>query len=376
VNKVGRITDKVLQKNAEAMEILCGIARGEGISLPPATKDQQPDLRVSRDARAAERLPVKARIHYMIGNHDWYYHLPGPGMDRIRERLVNAMGLSNKASPFPYVPSESEMIGDVLKLHSVFGRHGDYYDPYNLFRKDRDHASLSDAVCVELVKRVGVLIRSELQGKLPDGFFRDLDEMGSIRPELMTPVWIASLLDRYQATPAQRERINSIWHALVEQFSKLDFLDELNQPLAFDLVDSLKAALMFARLVSIDNLNDWALAIQKFESLLGLGGRDASSYEKYAVQEEAYQTREARFIVYGHTHHFAVTPLRSTRRNDLPFDQMYLNAGTWRPVHEMCDTDSSEKGFIFHKTMGYLAIYREDERRGKAYETWNGTLDI
>jgi hypothetical protein len=329
-----------------------------------------------RDPDSARRLPVKARIHYMIGNHDWYYHLPGPGLDRIREKIVNAMGLSNKASPFPYAPSESELIGDVFKLHSVFGRHGDYYDPYNLFQKDRDHASLSDAVCVELVKRVGVLIRAELQGKLPDGFFRDLDEMGSIRPELMTPVWIASLLDRYQATPAQREKINSIWHALVEQFAELDFLDELNQPFAFDLVDAVKAALMFARLVSIDNLNDWAVAIHKLESLLGLGGRNDTSYEKYAVQEQAYKTREARFIVYGHTHHFAVTPLRSTRRNDLPFDQMYLNAGTWRPVHEICDTDSNEKGFVSHKTMGYLAIYRGDERRGKAYETWNGTLDL
>jgi hypothetical protein len=286
------------------------------------------------------------------------------------------MGLANKASPFPYVPSESEMVSDVLTRHSVFGRHGDYYDAYNLFKKDRDHASLSDAVCVELVKRFGVLIRTELQGKLPDGFFRDLDEMGSIRPELMTPVWIASLLDRYQATYAQREKIDAIWHDLVEQFSKLDFLDELNQPFAFDLVDAVKAALKFARLVSIDNLNDWVVAIDRLERLLGLGGKTNSSYEKYAVQEKAYQSREARFIVYGHTHQSAVTPLRTTLKNGLPFDQMYLNAGTWRPVHEICDTDSKNQGFVFYKTMGYLGIYREDERRCKTYETWNGMLDI
>jgi UDP-2,3-diacylglucosamine pyrophosphatase LpxH len=376
VNKVGKITEKIIQENAESLGILCRIAQGDEISLPPATKNQQPDLRVSRDSRSAERLPVKVRIYYMIGNHDWFYHLPGPGLDQIRKKITSAMGLSNEASPFPYEASESELVINILKQHSVFARHGDYYDPYNLFKKDRDHASLSDAVCVELMKRIGVLIRSEFLGKLPDGFFRDLDEMGSIRPELMTPVWIASLLDRYQATRAQRKKIDSIWHDLVEQFSKLDFLDELNQPFKFDLVDAVKTALMFARLVSIDKLDDWALAIDKLERLMGLGGKANVSYAKYAVQEDSYKSREARFIVYGHTHQFAVTPLRATSKNGLPFDQMYLNAGTWLPVHETCDADSNKKGFMFHKTMGYLGIYQGDERRDKAYETWSGILDI
>jgi UDP-2,3-diacylglucosamine pyrophosphatase LpxH len=370
VNKVGRISDKILQENAEGLEILCRVASGEGISLPPPTRDHQPD------PLSTLRIPVRARIHYMIGNHDWYYHLPGPGLDQIRKKIITAMGLSNEASPFPYALTESDLLSDLLKQHSVFVRHGDYYDPYNLFNNDRDHASLSDAVCVELVKRIGVLIRSELLGQLPDEFFQDLDEMGSIRPELMTPVWIASLLDRYQVTPPQRKKIDEIWHDLVEQFSRLDFLDELDQPFKFDMVDTLQAVLKFARLVSIDRLNDWALAIDQLEKRMGLGGRANASYEKYAVQEDAYLSREARFIVYGHTHQFAVTPLRSTSKNGLPFDQIYLNAGTWLPVHETCAADSNIKGFIFHKTMGYLGIYQGDERRAKAYETWSGTLDL
>jgi UDP-2,3-diacylglucosamine pyrophosphatase LpxH len=370
VNKVGEITEKILLKNAEGLEILGRAAGGEGISLPPPTKDHR------ADPASRQWLPVRVRVHYMIGNHDWFYHLPSPGLDSIRRRIIQAMGLSNEASPFPYLLSESDRLSELLARHGVFARHGDYHDPYNLFQKNRDHASLSDAVCVELMKRIGVLIRSEFQGELPDEFFRDLDEMGSIRPELMTPVWIASLLDRYQATPAQREKIDEIWHELVTQFSRLDFLQELNQPFAFDLVDALQAALLFARFTSLDRLNDWALAIDQLERQWGLGGRHNSSYEKYAVQEEAYRSREARFIVYGHTHQSAVTALRSTSKNGLPFDQMYLNAGTWLPVHETCATDSNKKGFIFHKAMGYLGIYQGDERRYKAYETWSGTLDI
>ena len=376
VNKVSQITEKIISENAGSLEILCRIARGEGISLPPATKNHQADLHVLHDPSSHQRLPVQVRIHYMIGNHDWYYHLPGPGMDRVRSKIVKTIGLANDFSPFPYVLEESDLLEDLLRQHSVFARHGDYYDSYNLYKKDRDHASLSDAVCIELFTRIGVQIRSEFQGKLPLEFFRDLDEMGSVRPPLMTPVWIANLLDRYKVSTAQREKIDDIWHNLVEQFSKLDFLNELNEPFAFDLVDAVKVALKFARLTSIDNLDDWALAIEKLAGLLGFGGTSKGSYEKYAVQEDAYLAREARFIVYGHTHQFAVTPLRSTIKNGAPFDQMYLNAGTWLPVNKICDADSNKKGFILHKTMGYLGIFKEDERRSKAYETWNGTLDI
>ncbi|HEU0294592.1 MAG TPA: hypothetical protein VFR47_17765 [Anaerolineales bacterium] len=376
VNKVSQITEKIISENAESLEILCRIARGEGISLPPATKNHQADLRVSRGPSSHQQIPVQVRIHYMIGNHDWYYHLTGSGMDRVRSKIVNAMGLASNSSPFPYVLNETDLLNDLLRQHSVFARHGDYYDSYNLYKKDRNHASLSDAVCIELFTRIGVQIRSELQGKLPDGFYRDLDEMGSVRPALMTPVWIANLLDRYKVSTAQREKIDDIWHDLVEQFSKLDFLNELNRPFAIDLADTVKVALRFARLTSIDHLDDWALAIEKLMGLLGLSGTSKGSYEKYAVQEDEYLAREARFIVYGHTHKSAVTPLRSTIKNGAPFDQIYLNAGTWLPVHKICDADSNKKGFIHHKTMGYLGIFKEDERRSKAYETWNGTLDI
>jgi hypothetical protein len=286
------------------------------------------------------------------------------------------MGLANEASPFPWMASESDVLRNVLGQHSVSARHGDDFDPYNLFEKNRDHASLSDAVCVELVKRIGVEIRSELQGQLPDEFFGDLDEMGSIRPELMIPVWIANLLDRYQATRAQREKIDDIWHDLVERFSRLDFLGELDKPFAFDLVDAIRAVLMFARLISIDKLDDWTLAIDQLERRMGLGGRANDSYRKYAAQEDAFRSREVRYIVYGHTHRFSMTPLRSTLKDGMPFNQLYLNAGTWLPVHETCDAEANKKGFIFYKQMGYLGIFKDDERRGKSYEAWNGTLEI
>ena len=44
-----------------------------------------------------QRLPVKVNIHYMIGNHDWYYHLPGEDFDQVRSDMIADMGLSNSS---------------------------------------------------------------------------------------------------------------------------------------------------------------------------------------------------------------------------------------------------------------------------------------
>jgi UDP-2,3-diacylglucosamine pyrophosphatase LpxH len=376
VKKLDQITDAIIRDNTDAFKILRSIAGGDGVSLPPATKDQHVDMRVSRDPRSVSRLPVKVRIHYMIGNHDWYYHLPGAGLDQVRQKIVDAMGLSNPPSAFPYVPSESGTIDQVLRQHGVFARHGDFHDPYNIYKQDRDHASISDAVCVELFNRIAVQITNELHDRLVPEFFRDLKELGSIRPELMTPVWIASLFERYNVPQQDRLKVNDIWHDLVRQFLKLDFLQELDEPFKFDLVDALKAAFSLARLISMDTLTDWALAIEKLESLVGLVRSGSMGSEEWVKREPAFQSGEARFIVYGHTHQPVVCPIRSLQRGALPLDQIYLNSGTWHPMHQICDTESGKKSFVYYKTMTYLGLYCGDERRCKAYESWSGTLDI
>ena len=60
----------------------------------PATCQLRP---VSRILAPVAREPVSVRLHYMVGNHDWYYHLPGPAFEAIRQEIVEAFGLSNPA---------------------------------------------------------------------------------------------------------------------------------------------------------------------------------------------------------------------------------------------------------------------------------------
>jgi len=42
----------------------------------------------------------------MIGNHDWYYNIPGQVFDRIRQEIIKALGLANPNSPFPHEVKE------------------------------------------------------------------------------------------------------------------------------------------------------------------------------------------------------------------------------------------------------------------------------
>jgi hypothetical protein len=99
-------------------------------------------------------------------------------------------------------------------------------------------------------------------------------------------------------------------------------------------------------------------------------------HERLAAQEQALPRPQARFIVYGHTHGYKVYPLRATFKAGQHFDQMYINSGTWHPLHDLAREDPHSKGFIAHKTMTYLGFYADDERKGRNFETWSGTLDI
>src|SRR5687767_4054027 len=117
--KLLKVTRAILEKNKESMEIVRRCANGELLKLAPATKRGTPDQ------RTRTRIPVKVRIHYMVGNHDWYYHLKGEAFDQIRREMIDAMGLYNSASPFPYDAQEDPFLKDLFARHKVLGRHGD-----------------------------------------------------------------------------------------------------------------------------------------------------------------------------------------------------------------------------------------------------------
>lgn len=174
----------------------------------------------------------------------------------------------------------------------------------------------------------------------------------------------------------QRDQIIGIWRGLIDEFLELDFLKELDQP-GFDLVDTLEILLKILRGFSLEKLDDYAPTAEKLINLQSaIRGGGEFGFDENASKEEAYLKEEVKFIVYGHTHGFKVVPLRSMHKNGKPFDQMYINSGTWHPLHELGKVDPRKRSFIMHKTMSYLGFYRSDERKGRVFETWSGTLDV
>ena len=60
------------------------LTREGGLTLPAGNQRGSP-------TPDRQRVPVKVRLHYTVGNHDWYYHLPGPAFDAIRREIVEAL---------------------------------------------------------------------------------------------------------------------------------------------------------------------------------------------------------------------------------------------------------------------------------------------
>ncbi|HBX71171.1 MAG TPA: hypothetical protein DEH25_17800 [Chloroflexi bacterium] len=377
IQKVEKIVDGILVQNAETLSVFRSLADGSAITLPPATKTNKVDSRVSRDPQSDKRLHVKVNIHYMNGNHDWYFHLPGPDYDRIRGKVIQQMGLKNPATPFPHDASESKVIQSIFNQHKVTARHGDIYDPFNYVkRKGRNYSSLGDAIVVELFNPIPGLIKAKLGNQLPDEFYEALAEMGSIRPSTMTPVWIASLLARHHVGEHQKDAINEIWRNLLDNFLKADILSELDER-GFDIVDKLELAFKGLKHLSLEKLDDLApIADRLIHLQASISGAGEFGFDENATKEAAYQSEDARFVVFGHTHGFKVVPLRTVSKDGKPLEQVYINSGTWHPLHELGVAEPKKRSFIMHNSMSYLGFYREDERKGRAYETWTGALDV
>jgi UDP-2,3-diacylglucosamine pyrophosphatase LpxH len=358
-----KITRNILIKNAEAIGILRELSDEAGLTLPPVTRSGQPDM----DAR--QREPVGVHIHYMVGNHDWYYHLPGPAFDAIRAEIVAACGLSNPPGPFPHELHESISLGALLEGHKVYAQHGDLFDLFNYSReKGRDAATLGDAFVVEVVNRFPLEVAGRLKEDLPPAFLESLYELANVRPTLATPLWIGSQLRQNAINLAMQRKLKNLWDEVCNEFLFLPFVQEADKPFKPDLVDGLELAIHFADRFSfktIDDIVSWAR--RKINS-------DEKTFVHHALNEEAFVNRTAQFVVYGHTHHYEIVPLDSFPGTSRPNHQLYFNSGTWHTYFDLATYKPGEQKFIPYEVLTYLTFFKEDERKGSQYETWTGTF--
>ncbi|QDS97098.1 metallophosphoesterase family protein [Adhaeretor mobilis] len=358
---VAEITAETLRQNDRSFSQFRRLAR-DGVTIPCATRDGRPVTELT--------IPVPVRTHYMVGNHDWFFHLPGEKYNRLRSQVATHMGLATYPdAPFPHEPWESNELLQSMRRHKVFARHGDVFDPFN-FEGDRNSSSLGDVIVIELLNRFGLQVERELGDDLPLSALAGLREIDNIRPLLLVPVWIDGLLERACPQPAVRKQVKKIWDELADEFLEQPFVRERDTWCPVDIVDGLQKALKFSRRLSVG----WASWVAEW--ICELRGASSSSYYMHALAEQDFRNRRAKHIVYGHTHHSEMVPLDASYAEGFVLHQTYFNSGTWRRVHEQTRFSSREHEFIAADTLSYLAFFKDDERRGKPFETWTGTLGI
>lgn len=346
------------------------------IRIPAATADGRPNYQ-------APYVEVPARIHYIVGNHDWFLVRPGAVWNRLRAKVVETFGLTqDPEQPFPHnlllEPRHRPLVQTCL-AHRVFLRHGDAYDEFNYNREvgTRDAATLGDALVIELINRFPGDVERALaaQPGFNPALIAGLREIDNVRPLEALPAWLNSLLERYRAhgmDKQARSEVQRIWNQLVDNLLASPFVRSQDSRLRpGQPVDRLQLLLRASKLVSIERL-DTLLEAGQF--LMRAVSDQVDVYARAAAAEPWLRDGRASFVVYGHTHEQRVVPLDRRLSAAVEDRLLYFNSGTWKQVHELAQFSEKGPRFVDYAVMTYVAFFRGDERGGRPFETWSGTL--
>ncbi len=358
---VAEITQNVINENAKALEILRNCASGETVLLPPANARGKPDM------DSTERIRPDIRLHYTVGNHDWYYCVKGKLFDEIRRNIIATMALSNTPDLFPYDLEKSSLY-ETLRAYKVFARHGDYYDKFNYSRElGRDHGTVGDAFAMEILNRFPVEVQRRLGDQLPEAIIDSLRRLANVRPALATSLWISGQIKRHAGSAALEVELKKVWDDLCDEFLQNPFVREQDKAFQFDAVDAMEILLKISKRASFQTLNEIVVWVRNKLSEKEL------SFAEHALNEPAFLNDTAKFIVYGHTHHHEIISLDTNGRPPYEQSQLYINSGTWHTYFDLAIKNPEEQKFVPYQTMTYLTFYKDDEREGRQFETWSGT---
>jgi UDP-2,3-diacylglucosamine pyrophosphatase LpxH len=129
--------------------------------------------------------------------------------------------------------------------------------------------------------------------------------------------------------------VHDIWNNLVDQFLQLDFVKKYNH---WKLEMGLRLSTGFSY-AQIQQLLQTALAKKIYSR--------SEDYRGFAYDEWALPKNQARYVVYGHTHHAEQVPLDSLPPSTSgTTEALYFNTGTWRQVFEHTVFDPNSCEFI------------------------------
>lgn len=357
------IVDEILRQNQPTLQLIRALVSDEIVTVSPANQQGQP-------MAMSDGIPVAVRTHYVVGNRDWMLRLKGSAFDLIRQRISHHLGLATPYNkPFPHDVCESDELLEVLRQHRSYARHGDIFDPLS-FSGDRDVASISDAIVIELFGGFLRTLSEQMGDSLSCTVLQQLAEIQHIRPMVLAPVYIEGLLQRCCNSPAQRKQIQRTWDTCVEKLLALPLLREQETINSLQVVDGLESCLSFRRRLAHGWGEQSRLWMQQMR------GAVSPSFMQHAIAEQDFRNRRARHIIYGHTHNVEQIPLDASHADGFVLNQMYFNTGTWRRTYQPTQIPGCEQEFIGTESMSTVALYQGDERSGRSFETISGTLGV
>jgi UDP-2,3-diacylglucosamine pyrophosphatase LpxH len=360
--KIKQITQAILENNSFSVSILKNLAQN-GLRIPRYSTNGS----ITVNYLITQKIPV--HLHYMVGNHDWYYHLPGQDFDSIRREIINAFGLDNAQSPFPHELSESPELQNILDRYRVFARHGDIYDHlnYDVYR-GRNFSSLGDAFSTEIINRFPLELEKIMGGILSPEMIKKIRELVNIRPVLATSLWINGLLHQYSVDKDIQVKIKNLWNKICDDFLSIAFVRSYSKRFQINTIDGIKLLIKITDKISFNTLDEIVSWIRK------RFGFENRTFTKYALQEKAFLEQKADFIVYGHTHYHEIVPLDIYNKDSQLINQVYINSGTWHPYYDLTVNKPEEQEFIPYQVMSYIAFFKDGECGGKRFETWKGAF--
>ena len=359
IHKVREITRAILQKNQHAVDVLKKLSNAEGVRLPPADRRGNPDLYTQ------ERVTPVVRIHYMVGNHDWFYHLPGAEYDAIRAEIIEALGLSNPPGPFPHGPETAgDSLTDSLSRYRLVARHGDLFDPMS-YNPDlgRNASSLSDIYCSEVIYRFPYEVSRQLGSELPPKLLRGIQRLTNVRPLLATPLWIVDQVHRHGTDQASIRQIKQIWDMVIDDFLALEVL-QTNQFTNPRTRNTLKLVFGISKKMSLPAIAGMSRLLRNHV------GEEHISIARFARQEANIRSGQADVAIYGHTHSHEIVPLDKRARKDPESGQVYINTGAWATFFDYSQQHKTDQKTVPMHLLTCVALYREGERQGRRHETW------
>ena len=355
--RLTEITHAILAENAAAVGVFKQLAEGESLQIPPADRRGKPDL-YTRDL-----FKPKVRLHYVVGNHDWYYHLPGPGFDALRREIIQAFGLSNSAALFPHDPGESGLLTGLLIDYELVARHGDIFDHFTYNHEfGRDAAALSDIYSSEVIFRFPLEIERQLGGEIPPILLTAARQLTNVRPLLASPIWLQHQIRGTTTTPRLEKKFKEIWNTIIDDFLALEAVRDRTRGLRGGELNALRLLLMLSRNTSFQTMVDIAGWMQKND------WGSERSIARFARRERDLLENRANFIVYGHTHSHEVISLDPATSAVTEARRLYANAGAWGAFYDLAAPAAQRTRPSNLVTC--VTLYKDGERNGRRFEPW------